>query len=360
VESSNTAVATATISGTTLTVTPVALGSATITVTSTDGTDTATATIAVTVANITIADLRGTDGAINSTYNGKTVTVIGTVTKIIPGTGLYIQEGTHAVYVFSTSVTASTAVLGKRAKVQGKLSEYNGLLEISSPTITALAEDGETITPKQITAVSQLTKEFTGVIVEATFELSAATTVTSGTASSITGICTGDLNNLTLRCEKAVSADDATAINTIFTTAGTTNDITFVGPLGYYNAPQLSMTAASDICLNYADLSVVVGDLHMSENVTGQCDTLYTTAHDDYSLLNSDQQAMFNKNIAFLAAHKRLLAWTTAKGGDTSGMTLAGMGLAGDNSSNIILYSLSALGLISAGAFFLFQKKKKA
>jgi len=360
IDNSNTAAATATISGNTVTITPVAVGSATITVTATDGTDTATATIAVTVVNMTIADLRGIDGAINSTYDGKIVTVTGTVTKIIPGTGIYIQDGTHAVYVFDTSVTASSAVLGNKAKVEGKLSEYNGLLEISNPTITALAEAGEAIGPKQITAVSQLTKEFAGAIIEVTFKLSSAATVTSGTASSIAGICTGDLGDLTLRCEKAISAADATAINTIFSTAGTTQGITFVGPLGYYNAPQLSMTAASDICLNYADLAVVVGDLHMSENVAGQCNTLYATANDDYSLLSSDQQAMFNKNIAFILAHQRLLAWTIAKGGNTSGMTLGSPNSVGGDSSNIILYSLSVLGAISAGAFFLLRKKKQA
>lgn len=68
----------------------------------------------------------------------------GVVTSCV-GTTAYIQDATAAICVYGETLT-----VGNEVKVSGTLSTYNGLLEITSPTITVLTE-GNTVTPEVMT-----------------------------------------------------------------------------------------------------------------------------------------------------------------------------------------------------------------
>ena len=68
--------------------------------------------------------------------------------------GFFIQDGTEAgVYVYGTN-SATTVAIGDKVNVEGSLTVYNGLLEITSPKVT---KDGtETVVARPITAAEAL------------------------------------------------------------------------------------------------------------------------------------------------------------------------------------------------------------
>lgn len=68
----------------------------------------------------------------------------GTVTSCVGTTG-YIQDATAAICVFGTSLT-----IGDNISVQGSLTTYNGLLEITNPVVTVISS-GNTVEPEVMT-----------------------------------------------------------------------------------------------------------------------------------------------------------------------------------------------------------------
>lgn len=68
----------------------------------------------------------------------------GTVTSCVGTTG-YIQDETAAICVFGSSLT-----IGDNITVQGSLTTYNGLLEITNPVVTVISS-GNTIEPELMT-----------------------------------------------------------------------------------------------------------------------------------------------------------------------------------------------------------------
>lgn len=75
--------------------------------------------------------------------------------------------------------------------------------------------------------------------------------------------------------------------------------------------------------------------MHMSENVTGQCDTYYPLAKAAFNALTDSQRSLFLTSSTFTAAKNRLVAWATAKGDAI-------------NSSNTIVAGNSATNAINA------------
>jgi len=72
------------------------------------------------------------------------VTTKGIVTSC-SGTTAYIQDADAAICVYGSALT-----VGDEVKVSGTLTTYNGLLEITSPTVTVLSQDN-TVTPEVMT-----------------------------------------------------------------------------------------------------------------------------------------------------------------------------------------------------------------
>jgi endonuclease YncB( thermonuclease family) len=96
--------------------------------------------------------ISGTLGEIREQVKGKNVSVIGVVTNTIDKNA-FIQDDTGAVYIYANKYNYSALEKGNKVQLEGKLLEYNGLLEISNivdKKIT-LIEEGIEIEPKLIT-----------------------------------------------------------------------------------------------------------------------------------------------------------------------------------------------------------------
>ncbi|WP_417563322.1 ExeM/NucH family extracellular endonuclease [Microbacterium sp.] len=139
--------------------TPTTAGSFRVTVTATDGTGAkGSAEFAFEIAGpaqtLSIAQIQGTNTD-TSPYNGKNVITTGVVTAAYPTggfNGFYLQTGgtggdpaadttpgaSDAVFVFG-SRSASEATVGESVSVAGQVQEYQGMTEITSPTVTTLA-----------------------------------------------------------------------------------------------------------------------------------------------------------------------------------------------------------------------------
>ena len=61
------------------------------------------------------------------------------------GTTAYIQDATAAICVYGSALT-----VGDKVKVSGTLKDYNGLLEITNPTVTVISQNN-TVTPEVMT-----------------------------------------------------------------------------------------------------------------------------------------------------------------------------------------------------------------
>ena len=102
-----------------------------------------TVTKKVTVTQNGDPNLTMTIAEVRAQGTGSVVTS-GTVTSCVGTTG-YIQDATAAICVYGTALT-----VGDNITVQGTLSTYNGLLEITSPTVTVISS-GNTIAPEVMT-----------------------------------------------------------------------------------------------------------------------------------------------------------------------------------------------------------------
>jgi predicted extracellular nuclease len=138
--------------------TPAAAGTSSVTVTATDSTGaTGSATFSFVVgavaSAVTIAAIQGTNTD-TSPYAGQTVTTEGVVTAAYPTggfSGFFLETGgaggttaddatpgaSDAVFVYG-SISAAQVTAGESVRVTGKVSEFAGETEISSPTVTQL------------------------------------------------------------------------------------------------------------------------------------------------------------------------------------------------------------------------------
>jgi predicted extracellular nuclease len=134
--------------------TPADAGTSTVTVTVTDATGaTGSASFGFQVAApavpASIAEIQGVDTD-TSPYAGRSVTTTGVVTAAYPVGGLngfFVQTGgpdltpgaSDAVFVFG-SIAAGQVAVGDHVRITGAVVEFQGLTEISSPTVSKLAD----------------------------------------------------------------------------------------------------------------------------------------------------------------------------------------------------------------------------
>ncbi len=184
-----------------------------ITLAYTYGTETITKDVTVTQAgnpNVvsTIAEVR--------LQGSGSVVTKGVVTSCA-GTTAYIQDNTAAICVYGEALT-----VGDEVKVEGTLTTYKGLLEITSPTVTVLSS-GNTVTPEVMTIAEVNATEKQGWLVK----------IENATVTEINNL------NVTLAQEE----------NTVVVRFNNANDITFAvndlvesltGNIGCFNTMQIA------------------------------------------------------------------------------------------------------------------------
>lgn len=151
---------------------------------------------------------------------GDDVFTSGTVTSV-NGRTAYIQDATAAICVYGNN----TLTVGDAITVQGTLTDYNGLLEITNLTVTVVSQ-GNTVTPtvmtiEEINADDADAKAKQGWLVRienATYASSNANSSTSGTISQ------GENSIAVYPKLSGVDDDDV---------------ISLTGIIGYYNAVQI-------------------------------------------------------------------------------------------------------------------------
>ena len=139
----------------------------------------------------------------------------GVVTSCV-GTTAYIQDETAAICVYGASLT-----VGDEIRVQGTLSTYNGLLEITNPTYTVVSHDNE-VAPEVMTIEEVTTSTNQGWLVK----------IENATVSSINGnnvTITQGNNSILVRFNN--TADITFAVNDI---------VTLTGNIGCYNTTQIA------------------------------------------------------------------------------------------------------------------------
>ncbi|NMO52426.1 ExeM/NucH family extracellular endonuclease [Actinoplanes sp. TBRC 11911] len=144
--------------------TPAQAGTSTVTVTATDGdgaTGSATFTFQVSgpAQDLSIAQIQGTDTD-TSPYAGQTVTTEGVVTAAYPSggfSGFFVETpgpdttpgASDGVFVFG-SISAAAVSVGESVRVTGKVSEFQGETEISTPTVSKLDSPLPAVTPRTL------------------------------------------------------------------------------------------------------------------------------------------------------------------------------------------------------------------
>ena len=113
---------------------------ATVTLTYTYG-DNQTTTKDVTVTQAGNPNVTMTIAQVRAQNTGENVETIGVVTSCNDVTA-YIQDDTAAICVYGEELT-----VGDEIRVSGTLTAYNGLLEISDPTVEETISTGNTVTP---------------------------------------------------------------------------------------------------------------------------------------------------------------------------------------------------------------------
>ena len=139
----------------------------------------------------------------------------GIVTSCV-GTTAYIQDGTAGICVYGVKLT-----VGDKINVQGTLSDYNGLLEITSPTCTVVSSDN-TVNPV-VKTIAQINEDNTlqGILVK----------IEDATVTAISGqnttIAQGE-NKIVVR---GISQDIDYAVNDV---------ISLTGNVGCFNQVQIA------------------------------------------------------------------------------------------------------------------------
>ena len=147
------------------------------------------------------------------------------------GTTAYIQDATAAICVYGAAMT-----VGDEVTVQGSLTTYKGLLEISSPTINVLSS-GNSVTPI-VKTISEINTDYSGSnTLQGMLVTIEDATVTAISSQNVT-ISQGG-NTIVVRFNDASDIDF------------TTNDvITLTGNIGCYNAAQIVHPTDVSVAVN--------------------------------------------------------------------------------------------------------------
>ena len=190
------------------------------------------------------------------------VTTKGVVTSC-SGTTAYIQDTNAAICVYGSSLT-----VGDEVKVSGTLTDYNGLLEITSPTVTVLSQNN-TVTPEVMTIADINASENQGWLVK----------IEDATVTAISS------KNVTIK------QDDNTIVvrfnNTSDITCAVDDVISLTGNIGCYNSAA-QIANPTDVAVKVA---TPIFDPEAGEVAAGTTVTISTTTEDAtiYYTTNGDE-----------------------------------------------------------------------
>ena len=185
----------------------------------------------------------------------------GVVTSL-NGNYAYIQDATAAIYVYGG---CSSFSIGDEIKVQGTLSTYKGLLEIT-PTSCTLVESGKTVTPEVMTIAQVNASTNQGWLIK----------IEEATVQSISG------QDVTI----------AQGTNTILVRFNKTGDITFAandiitltGNIGCFNTVQIANPRDITVKEN-EEGSIIPKDTYVGVDANGDNGTIEVT----YNLIGSPE-----------------------------------------------------------------------
>ena len=166
-------------------------------------------------APITIAEAR-------EQATGSVVTR-GFVTSCVGNTG-YIQDATAAICVYGTALTVGNDVV-----VSGTLTTYNGLMEITNPTVVAVLSNGNTVTPA-VKTIAEINSDYgTNALQGMLVKIENATvTVIDNQNTTISQTISATTSTIVVRGISGVDYQ----VNDVFTE--------LTGNIGAYNAAQIA------------------------------------------------------------------------------------------------------------------------
>lgn len=187
--------------------------------------------------------------------DGTEVTVEGVITAIYGMAndlhGVIIQEGDYAITLpfVDKAITAELEV-GNVIQAKGKRELFNGLVQLKNSAITFKAAEGPEIVPLTLTeadwTIENLqTKDARWVKVEGLKYVSG--TVNLDVNSPIT-VKLGN-TELPIYMSRYIDMAEKEAIKTKIESIKSTDTITFVGPVGFFNTPQLNPVNAATITI---------------------------------------------------------------------------------------------------------------
>lgn len=187
--------------------------------------------------------------------DGTEVTVEGVITAIYGMAsekhGVIIQEGDYAITLpfVDKAITAELEV-GNVIQAKGKRQLFHGLVQLSNSAITFKAAEGPEIVPLTLTeadwTIENLqTKDARWVKVEG---LKYVGGVVNLDANSPITVKLGD-TELPIYMSRYIDMAEKEAIKTKIESIKSTDTITFVGPVGFYDTPQLNPVNAATITI---------------------------------------------------------------------------------------------------------------
>lgn len=131
------------------------------------------------------------------------------------GTTAYIQDDNAAICVYGQALT-----VGDRITVRGTLTNYNGLLEITSPTVTVI-NSGNTVEPEVMTVAEAVASTNQGWLIK----------IENATVTAINNQNTTIEQDGSSIVVRGISNDVEYAVN---------DQLTLTGNIGYYNGNQIA------------------------------------------------------------------------------------------------------------------------
>ena len=176
----------------------------------------------------------------------------GIVTSCV-GTTAYMQDETAGICVYGKSLT-----VGDEITVQGTLTEYKGLLEITNPVCTTLSS-GKTVTPA-VKEISDITNDIQGQLVKI---VEATVTAIEGTGATSSTTIKQDGSEIVVRGITGVTL----AVGDV---------ITLTGNVGCYNTVQIANPTNVTVKAN-EDPTITLDSYAITVGADGETKTLNVT-----------------------------------------------------------------------------------
>lgn len=275
-----------------------------------------------------------------------------------------IQDETASILLYKLSDSLmKNLTIGKNVKVSGSPVVFNGLAELTDISSIEVLGDGTLPTPIVLenTSPSGL-KGLDSTIFAAEGKLKTASTFNSSNVTLTLTLTNG--KTIPVYVKANVAKAIASNWNAFIAKAGTIATVKFTLPLGWYNAPQLSMLP--DMAkVESADVDAVDAfvtnfmhpEVEKTDVGTGKCasEGWYLAAKEAYGKLSEDQQKMFNTLSGYKDMKARYNAWAAVA---ETGSGLFSISSTSNNNSMIAIVCMSLILVASFAGFAIYRKRK--